>query len=457
MKKSILLFVVCLGGLLVSTACAEKVFYVKPTDMTECPSGDSPCHSLQYYANHSSFTNNSRFVFLEGEHHLDSVVTISNVANLSLVGTSSGVEILCMSLSSGFHIEEFFGVKMEKMVISYCCAGPRNVTVELVNGSEVTIDDVIISSSGDDSIGLVAEDVVGSFSIFNSVFMEPKGHAILMNYSLCKIPTLLNLTNITSINSPSIDCDGIQGLHLDCSNMQIIIKDFRINPCGFHIRLNNMLTSNVSVVISNFSNGPINITTFEENNLRQFSTCGDVEDHFDQNENGNGNTVLIENSRLVDYKNGPSLHIVSNKIKCGSDARPDVQMTLRNITFANHKPGSPLSIDSATVLLIDCTFQNNSNSGMYAASSEIIFQGTNIFRNNSDNTGGGMRLHESYMYLMPHTHIVFQNNRAIYKGGAIFISDVDQCFIEEVSPNFTDTVRVTFINNTAGSAGTSIY
>ena len=67
---------------LYSPVGAEKVFYVKPTvPTTECPSGDSPCHSLQYYANHSSFTNNSRFLFLEGEYHLDSVVEIRNVAN----------------------------------------------------------------------------------------------------------------------------------------------------------------------------------------------------------------------------------------------------------------------------------------------------------------------------------------------------------------------------------------
>ena len=84
-----LLLAVCLGGLLLSTACAEKVFYVKPTvPTTECPSGDSPCHSLQYYVNHTSFTNSSRFFFLEGEHHLDGKVIISNVANLSLVGSS---------------------------------------------------------------------------------------------------------------------------------------------------------------------------------------------------------------------------------------------------------------------------------------------------------------------------------------------------------------------------------
>ena len=122
---------------------------MKPTvTTTECPSGDSPCYSLQYYANHSSFTTNSGFFFLEGEHHLDIVVTISNVANLSLVGASSGVEILCMgSLPSGFRFEEFIGVKIENVVISYCRSGSRNAGIELVNGSGVIIDHVTISNS----------------------------------------------------------------------------------------------------------------------------------------------------------------------------------------------------------------------------------------------------------------------------------------------------------------------
>ena len=209
-----LLFAACIGGLLLSTACAEKVFYVKPTvPTTECPSGDSPCHSLQYYANYSSFTNNSRFLFLEGEHHLDSVVTISNVANLSLVGAGSGVEILCMYLPSGFHIEEYIGVKVENMVISYCGAGPRNAAVELVNGSEVMIDHLTLSNgSGDDSTGLWAEEVVGSFSILNSIFIV---RTLSIKYSFCKLPTILNLTNNTLITLNQ--CSDAE-LNLGCSN-----------------------------------------------------------------------------------------------------------------------------------------------------------------------------------------------------------------------------------------------
>ena len=448
MKKSILLFVVCLGGLLLSTACAEKVFYVKPTvPTTECPSGDSPCHSLQYYANHSSFTNNSKFLFLEGEHHLDSVVTISNVANLSLVGAGSGAGILCMSLPSGFHIEEFIGVKVENMVIYYCSAGPRNAAVELVNGSEVTIDHVTISNcSGDDCTGLWAEEVVGSFSILNSIFTEINGVNFRIYFSFCKFPTILNLTNNTliTLNGYYREAD----LYLGCSNIYTVITDIQFQGvCGLSIRP----TCNNSVVISNLNNGPISVITSEKCN----TTCAyaDVEYpglQFDENGIGNG-TVLIKNSRPYHNLDYPSIYIQGNN----GDATC-AQVILRNVTLASHET-IPLGLNDATVLLIDCTFQNNTASAIDATSSKIIFKGTNIFSYNSGYTGGGVRLDKSFMHLMPHTHVVFENNQAYYRGGAIYTNLVNQCFFKEIFPNSTDTIRVTLINNTAGFAGTSIY
>ena len=86
MEKVVFLAIASVFISLFYSGGAEKVFYVKPTvPTTECPSDDSPCRSLQYYANHSSFTN---FLFLEGEHYLDAVVEI---INLSLVGASSKV------------------------------------------------------------------------------------------------------------------------------------------------------------------------------------------------------------------------------------------------------------------------------------------------------------------------------------------------------------------------------
>ena len=68
-----------------------------------------------------------------------------------------------------------------------------------------------------------------------------------------------------------------------------------------------------------------------------------------------------------------------------------------------------------------------------------------------------MSLAESFMYLMPHTHVMFENNQAYSRGGAIYIHLAHQCFFKEVFPNSKDTIRVTFINNTAKFAGASIY
>ena len=166
----------------------------------------------------------------------------------------------------------------------------------------------------------------------------------------------------------------------------------------------NTRTWNNSVVIGNFNNGPIGVITYEKCN----TTCAyeDVGLYFDQNGIGNG-TLLIENSKIVGYNVGPSIDIYSNN----GNAR-SAQVILRNITLASHW-NSPLSLDGATVLLIDCTFQNNTSSAIRATSSKIIFQGTNIFSYNSGYTGGGVSLHESFMYLMPHTHVVFENKPVI--------------------------------------------
>ena len=134
-------------------------------------------------------------------------------------------------------------------------------------------------------------------------------------------------------------------------------------------------------------------------------------------------------------------------------------MILQNITLANNP--TAISLNAATVLLIDCTFQNNTNSAITATSSKLILQGTNISSVSTRDilVGELASMNPSCIDLMPHTHVVFENNQAYYRGGAIYIRLVNQCFFKEVFPNSTDTIRsrVTFINNTAGYAGTSIY
>ena len=246
-----------------------KEFYVKPTGSTaECP---SPCHSLQDYANNSNFTaNSSKFIFLEGEHNLDTVVDIRHVANLSLVGDCSGVKIRCGSLPSGFHIEEFFGLNITNLSIINCKEN-KGSAVHLETGSEVSLNRINISSAEVDSgIGLAAVNVAGTFT------------------------------------------------------------------------------------------------------------------------------------------------------------------------------------------LIDCTFESNSDSAIFATGSKLTFEGSNSFRYNKALLGGAMHMHSSSsMYFEPSAHILFEKNHADYVGGAIYTASDSRCFFNASSG--IDHPQVDFIGNTATFAGTSLY
>lgn len=102
-------------------------------DCSGCPLllGNAPCHTLQYYAANSNFTSNAVFHFLEGEHALDTVVKIANVANLSLVGVNQdSSKVLCGPSSAGFFVENFDNLSVENLSFLNCSGSayiPRRI------------------------------------------------------------------------------------------------------------------------------------------------------------------------------------------------------------------------------------------------------------------------------------------------------------------------------------------
>ena len=84
-----------------------------------------------------------------------------------------------------------------------------------------------------------------------------------------------------------------------------------------------------------------------------------------------------------------------------------------------------------------------------------------MFRNNSALVGGGIQLLDySFMYLQPHTHILVEDNRAEYVGGAIYTNNkarADPCVFQFDSQTTKGTIIVNFVNNKAGYAGSSLY
>ena len=403
-----------------------QVFHVKPTvaPMTECPYGDSPCHSLQYYANHSSFTNNSRFLFLEGEHHLDSVITISNVANLSLVGFSSGVEIVCKSPygPSGFHVGEFIGLNIEDMAMTDCSMSNLEGSIFLFNGSDVILNHIMITSSENyyPWDGLVAKNVLGAFSIFNSTFFSSPTRLFLVSYYNCDRPSLFNFTE------SKIYAIYHYNIAISSSDVKIIIENShfyssRRDPLGI-----NSEWANSSVVISN--------SIFEVEVYINMYSCNDAflkvtnasfnvfgmsfniwfTDITDKN-----HTILVEDSNFSNHS--------LLKFSTGNTNSTSILAVFRNTSFVGLNTTIPvISLAAASVLFINCTFHNNTGSSLIsAANSKVYFQGNNTFRRNSALIGPGVQLLESsYIYLEPHTHILFEDNKAGYVGGAIYIENI---------------------------------
>lgn len=407
---------------------ALKVFYVQPTGPSpECP---SPCHSLEYYVNHSNFTNSSKFLFLEGEHHLKSLAVIRNVDNLSLVGV--GLVVVLVSCSAGFHIANLSMGNMMIISKKLSCSTPGGVSLNLLNGSDVKLSHMMINTTSDYQSGLSARDVVGSFSISDSIFC--KGGEFAVEYRLCNNKSSLFEFRRSLLQHVNLD------VAVFCLNVEVTITNssFQGEYCRVDMYF-NVLTENF-VLVKNSTFGA-NLT---------LTTCSDVCDvnHLQCSENflifsevtfhsGSANfvvgyhihtadcVVLIENSSFYD---GTSYNqLVMDFDYDGTGKGTSAQAILHNVTFVNNHLIGPVSVlVNAVVIFEDCTFRNNSQTAIHAENSMLIFQGNCIFTNNFAHIGGGIQLLQSYMLLRPNTSIQFDRNHADFVGGAIYTDNFIQ-------------------------------
>ena len=468
MRKNLLLQYIAIFLLFSVSTSGQEVFYVKPSGpKTECPSGNSPCHSLQYYANHSSFTNNSRFLFLEGEHHLEGVVTIRNVADLSLVGAdSSGVKIVCKSLPSGFHVEEFASLIMANMSItSSCGSGVECATVLLVTGNEATLDQITMSGIQ----VLVAANIVGSFAISNSNFFPTSGSNVTVSYHHCYRPCYFSLVD-SKFNTIAHYPPGLS-LLIYCSDVHALITGSSFESgedisTGLLVNYNRFANNTVFIERSTFNSSIVVLTCgvgvgCSENDLQcsnnimkftnsSFNAGVTIEIEFETPTKDC--TLIMEDTVFRDK----SLRFYIGYVSTTNNTDPHA--VLSNVTFANIDEESTFKINK--FLFISCTFENNTASALRASSSELVFRGYNLFKNNSALIGGGILLVSAHIHLESHAQIMFENNHAAYVGGAIYITDplrLYKCFFAVDPSTSTSTAGVGFVNNTADYAGSSVY
>ena len=117
-------------------------------------------------------------------------------------------------------------------------------------------------------------------------------------------------------------------------------------------------------------------------------------------------------------------------------------------------------------------FENNKGSSIFLYDSAISLNGTFEFIENYANIGAGLGIYgNSYFLVHEGTNISFINNVARWRGGAVYVGEVNSvpnalaniCFFQYLSPQGnldkigSIDVNVYFANNSAGEAGNSIF
>ena len=178
--------------------------------------------------------------------------------------------------------------------------------------------------------------------------------------------------------------------------------------------------------------------------------------------------VMIENS--IFSNNNASLSGGGVAIVLGGGGSIEISScTICNNTAQKNGGGVMIySSQDSSVEFINCTICDNTaqsyGGGMYiisySNSSQIIYDGHNMFVNNSGVYGGGIALYDSSQLLLnQNTNMSFINNYASVSGRGIFADNTTGCSFKVIlhhDPNDTKTVLY-FVNNTADISGDVLY
>ena len=142
----------------------------------------------------------------------------------------------------------------------------------------------------------------------------------------------------------------------------------------------------------------------------------------------------------------------------------------KNVSFHFNRAYTASSVYQAAMYLSNIhnvTFEqivvaNHDTTGLLCFQSQLTFDKTNCFENNSGIYGGGMALYgSSRLLIKEQINAWFINNHANQSGGGIFVSQFvpvnspsKYCFFKISDPS---NAKIYFVNNTAGISGDVLY
>lgn len=171
--------------LLVAVSTSQSITVYVSSPSSPCTEEEEPCHSLDYYAHHTSqeWLSGTIIVFLPGTHTLDVNLSFNlmNTSSLILTSKNCSLVIVKCSQNSGFVFKNVTDLQIKCLVFSGCghytepvdCSR-QFVALLFARCTNVLVDNVTVEHSN--GYGLCGSDTSGYFNVSNSLLQYNSGN-----------------------------------------------------------------------------------------------------------------------------------------------------------------------------------------------------------------------------------------------------------------------------------------
>ena len=400
----------------VFSASTQAVHYVKPSSLISCPG--KPCLTLDQYNQQTEtyFTTGSTFVFLAGNHTVNTTVNLTSISAITLRSRgerNSQVNIFWMNE---------FGIRIQ-------------------NVSNLSIEELVFLS-GNTTKGTVALKIIDS----NGVWI----HNIEFQGS-CSFIKFFTGLHITSSDTITVTSCSFEGNTAD-------------NGGAIYVTAESNLTLNASTFIGNNATRDGGAIYASGSNL----TLSD--NMFSGNTAGNGGAMYVTAGSSVSISDNAFIHntaVRNGGAMYSEDSTITIIGSSKNSSILSHEgycrtcdmiTTIPKSIPYEEVIMelneASCAthFTNNTakNGGaMSIKNSTVLFSGSVImFRYNIADNGGAMYISLGSSVISNAYNLFFNSNKAYYSGGG---------FQMAISNFHTEVGNMYFLHNSARIGGGGIY
>ena len=419
----------------------QQIFYIKPTNSSNCPVNVSSfyCRDLSSFVmeSHQLLSLNTSLLFLPGRHLLTSTLYIRNIKQFTMAADQS---------------------KKGTIVLITCSYGSWYNSSKIIHFESVSfvrIDSISFHSCGDGyeyRHGALLLRSIQESVIANSRWSESRGSAIVIEMSSTTID------NCQVMHTKCVTCSGC-GIRANQSNVNFTghceIRNNIIFDNGggmFFVDSHLILKGSLAIINNTGKDGGGMYTlrgSLSSTNDSIFIIAGNI--GFDGgglyldsiNINLAGSMLCISNTGS---KNGGGIHmqysscfitgyvlVEGNKVRQG---------------------GGGLYVNSGSVQMTNATFSHN-NANKYGGAiflwdTFFTISGIAHFSNNTAGTSGGA-VYGGTLDIRSRSVLIFQqvrfNQNSGYKGGALYLTALSRCMFHEAI----------FTNNRAWYAGGSVY